>query len=341
MNDGRSNSGEPRETSRTDSVRLASQLPPEAVPIEVTGTDGYSPELIGNFKKTARRAVDFFSEHFGSTGQTLKISIGTDETAFRTGYNLTTGKVRYPFRQSLKNDGLESKDVLTHEIFHALVSQKYPHLSGPSILKKPEMVRMHEALADFFTHQLYPDSHFGEDFEKKRPYLREYSSTRRVSLSPGEHAQANAVSSYLIKNEIRLPQIKEYLDRGDLSLDALGKLSSGLAKDIAKDQTFHMESVVQNYPQSRLRRYRVKPDRALKVEFQPNDAMRREHPDLEVVWRNSRGMPSQFFTVASTETGFEVTPKTESGAEKMIACFHDGDDLIGSRPFYFSVAKPD
>jgi hypothetical protein len=276
----------------------------------------------------------------------LKLEVGEGASGLRTGFNFETDTICFPENSSVRNGGLDSVDVITHEVFHALTFQSYPELFSGSRATAKESVRLHEALADYFTYQLYPDEHFGENYHTEKPHLRRYRNRRRVSLSPGAHSQGNAITSYLLKHEVEPSQIREFLSRGDFTLKGLQKSSPELQGELKRDASFSFKDTVSNYPPSSLRRYRIEPQRPLEVSFKANDPLKKAHPNLSVEWVNPQGYPSRGYLIEGDGDRFTVEPRGDADPEKVIAVFRDGEDVVGARPFYFGPAfdethKPD
>lgn len=286
----------------------------------------------------AKAAVSFFEENYGPVTRPLKFEVGDQCGALRTGYNYEMDTVRMPRQEVLENCGLESNDVVHHEIFHALLFQAYPAACTQEHLDNPDSVRLHEGLADFFAHQLEPDQHFGEKFQHSEPYLREYRTDLTVSLSAGSHAQGNAITSHLLSSGVTNQDIKTFLSQGDFTLEGLSHANPALEKSLARDASFSLDEMVGSYPKSRLGRYRLRPDVPLELKFSANSALSEAHPNLQIDWMNMEKMPSKKFVFEEPFPGhFLVSRTPEADTEKMLARFSEGGKTIGFRPFYFGT----
>lgn len=289
-------------------------------------------------RETAARAVQFFQQNFGQVSRPVAIDVEYTEFALRPGFRAQDDVVNFPANAQGFRPELGSRDIITHEVFHALMHQAYPQYSEPDKIRGSDFVRLHEGLADYFTHLLYPDDSFGEDRTGNSNPLRYYRNDRRVSLSPGGHAQGNAITSYLIKNQVSPAQIRGFLEGGQFTLEALAAVDEGLSADLKLDQTFELQDQIFNYQSSVLHRYWLEQGRPLGVSFQSNEALSAAHPELRVRWVNPSGFPVSKFEIRAQQDGsFQITPLAESGTEKVIALFEEGDRLLGSRPFYFGV----
>ncbi len=311
---------------------------PKPGTIEISAGADVSLEERVRLTSQAKAAVSYFAENFGPVTRPLRFEVGDQCLALRTGYNYELDVVRMPRQDVLENCGLESADVIRHEIFHALIFQAYPEVCTEAHLDDPNSVRLHEALADFFAHQLEPDQHFGEKYKVSDPYIREYRTDLTVSLSAGSHAQGNAITSHLLASEVTNQDIKNFLSHGDFTLEALSQTNQSLESSLARDASFSLDEKVENYPASGLGRYRLRADVPLDLTFSPNIALRDAHPDLQIDWLNMKKMPSEKFVFEQPSPGhFRISRTPEADTEKILARFSEGDKVIGFRPFYFGT----
>lgn len=305
--------------------------------VAIHGAQQVSGEQLQRLRQRAERAVDFFEENFGAVAGPLKIDLEAKDT-LSTGYNAETATVNFPVANNLIERGIESVDVVDHEIFHALVAQRFPATATPEVLKSTEGQLLHESLADFFAFKMNPDPHFGENFRKDREYLRSYHNDLAVSLSPGGHAKGNALTAHLLRAQVELPQISQFLHTQDFRLEALAEVSPRLKQALEQDASLAVERQVGEYPPSAINRYRIQPDRPLEVEFRPNAALLQAHPNFRVDWSTMEGLPSREYTIQSREDrSFLVASKSDSNPEKLLARYYDGQRLLGSQPYYFSA----
>lgn len=306
--------------------------------IQILGSQQISREQLQRLRRTAEEAMAFFEQHFGPVESPLKIDVGPDSPGLTTGYNLESDTISFPKTKHVVNLGLDSVDVIDHEIFHALVARRFPHTSTPEKMKDPDGLRLHEGLADYFAYKLHPDRYFGENYRDDKEYLRDYNTQLAVSLAPGSHAQGNAITSLLLREGVELAQIRQFLERGEFTLEALQEISPELKTALQRDASFAVSQRVPNYPQSAIHRYRIEPSRPLQVEFEPNGPLLEAHPDFRVAWSTMEGLPSQHYQIeAKASHQFEVKSWEKSRPEKLLALFYDGKSLIGSQPYYFST----
>ncbi|MBX3166613.1 MAG: hypothetical protein KF760_04340 [Candidatus Eremiobacteraeota bacterium] len=306
--------------------------------IGIHGAQLVSGEQLQRLRQRAQRAVEFFEENFGPVSGPLKIDLEAQET-LSTGYNAETATICFPEVRNLIDRGLDSVDVVDHEIFHALVARRFPSTGGPEVLNSSEGQLLHESLADYFAYKMNPDPHFGENFRKDKEFLRSYHNDLTVSLSPGSHAQGNALTAHLLREQVELPQIRQFLQAGDFRLAALQQVSPGLKQALARDASFAVEQRVRQYPPSALNRYRIQPGRPLEVDFQPNAALLEAHPNFRVDWSTMEGVPSRHYIMESQDgRHFQIESTPQSRPEKLLARYYDGPRLIGSQPYYLSSA---
>lgn len=303
---------------------------------QLLNAEGLSAEKRRHVRAVVQRAVSFFDHNFGSVTRPVRLRVGGNAGALRTGFNIKDDVINFPIRTSDGKSGLDSDDIITHEVFHALTLQAYPELCTHERITEPEFVRFHEGLADYFTHKLYPDPNFAEGYPEDRPQIRQYRNSRKISLSSGGHYQGNAITSYLLKHNIQPSQVRDFMAGGELSLKALGALSPALETELQHDASLLVKEEIDNYPTSELRKYWLKKNRPLGVGFFPNAPLRQNHPNLSVTWVKPNGMPSQTFRMEPTgQRSYEISPMKTDQAEKVMAVFKDGDQVLGARPFYF------
>lgn len=315
--------------------RPADALASDAAEIAITASPEVPEADLRRLRETAAKAVSYFQEHFGTVRSPLRFEVGKATDALRTGYNFVNDTVCLPYLDSVKNAGLDSEDILNHEIFHALLIKAYPELPSPEELST---VRMHEGLADLFAHRLNPDRSFGEGYYLEKPSVREYHTDLRISLSAGTHAQGNAITSLLLSEDVSNGEIRSFLEAGDFSLTGLEGCSPAMKAALALDSSMAVEESVNAYPSSKTGRYWLRPEVPLEIAFLPNESVARQHSDFRVVWTDKAGVPSKSYTFEpSGDHAFRVSAAPEADSEKVIARFYDGDRVVGFRPYYFGV----
>ena len=304
--------------------------------VAIVASDSYSAETLERLENTAQQAVAFFRENFGPVPGPLQFNVGG--AALRTGYNATDDTIYLPEITTVHNAGLDSKDVINHEIFHALALRAYPTLPKPEAADEGELA-LHEALADFFAHQLSPDDHFGEGYRTDQPHLRAYHTDLKISLTSGGHAKGNAITSLLIGQDVTNGEIRQFLEGGDFRLEALGEVAPHLKPALDADRALAIADEISSpYTSSPTNRYWLKDDAPLEMSFRSNEKMQEAYPDMRVVWTDKRGYPTAQYSFDETgNNSFQVSGTAESRTEKAIARFYDQDRLLGFRPFYFGV----
>jgi len=284
-----------------------------------------SGEQRARLQARLERAQAVFEEHFGRLEQPLRIDL---DQGLRTGYNLETGWLQFPELEGIVERGIDSDDVVHHEAFHAMVAQKFPH-SLP--LDRPDKEILHEALADWFAYQLQPDNAFGEGYREDGKPLRNYRNDLLLPLASGAHASANAITDLLLSHQVSWPQVRQFLQQPDFSLEQLARLTPSLRQE----QAMQLDERVLNYPSSSRRRYRIEPERPLQLELRPNDALRDAHPRLQVEWTGT-----EHFVVRPQGDGrYTISPEGQGEATKMLAIFKEDGKVLGFRPFYFSTDR--
>ncbi len=304
--------------------------------VTIKAADSYSEESLQSLEDTAKKAVQYFRKNFGPVHRPVNFEVGG--SGLRAGYNPGEDTIYLPELGNVQNAGLESADVINHEIFHALVLSAYPNLPRPGGTGESE-IAMHEALADYFAYQLSPDQHFGENYRTDKSHLRDYHSDLKLNLSPGSHAQGNAITSMMLEHGVTNEEVRDFLLAGDFRLEALAKASPHFQEALKEDAQFTIDSQVSApYRQSPSNKYWLKSDTPLEITFSPNEKTRTSHPNMRVVWSNKRGYPSRHYSVLENEKNtFSVTPAGEGKVEKMLATFYDGESVIGFRQFYFGL----
>ena len=308
--------------------------------VQIQGTQQISGEQLQRLRQRAQRALEFFEENFGPVSQPLKIDLDAAET-LSTGYNAETATISFPPSAKLIDRGLESVDVVDHEIFHALVAQRFPAANSEQALNSLEGQRLHEGLADYFAYKMNPDPLFGENYRKDKDYLRRYDNDLTISLSPGSHAQGNALTAHLLREQVELSEIRNFLQSGDFRLEALAQATPKLKEALERDASFAVEQLVGHYPPSKLNRYRVQPGQPLEVNFQANPSLLQAHPNFRVDWTTMEGIPSQHYSIHSQDgRNFQIASRENSRPEKLLARYCDGDRILGSEPYYLSSLIP-
>lgn len=335
-----SRESEPLERFQSSAPEPAVIAPPEggasAGAVVIEAEAGISQESIHKLRLLAERAISHFAQHFGPVTQPLRFQVGNG--ALRAGYNLVDDVISLPQLGNVVNAGLDSADIINHEIFHALVLDAYPRLPS-SEDGVAGAVRLHESLADYFAHSLEPDPHFGEGYYIGQPYVRRYRTDLRLNLAAGAHAQGNALTTLLLEHGVTHQEVRSFLESGDFQLEALGKASPHLLPALQNELQLEVSDrvVSDGYSHSPKGRYWLE-QAPLELSFVPNPRVLEEHPGFHVVWCDTDGQPSPGFVFEEIAPHtFSITGLAGAGTEKVIARFCDGDKVIGFRPFYFGI----
>lgn len=256
-----------------------------------------APRLIKVFEK----ARSFFESELGDITETVEIEIAP-VSCLRTGYNKISGKIVFcPSRPTI-NAGLESIDVIHHEIFHALLCQKYPQLC---VVEGRDDV--HEALADVFAYRLNPDDYFGEGFYRESDYIRPYQTTWRVGLVRTPHERGMALSSSLIEKNL---SFRRMLD---------------LFNDPAKSE---VRDVVSGSESSHFNRYRLSRYQEMEIEL----IFAEKLGSVEVEWETTAGI--EFMKLSASK--YLIRNLDLKTSEKVRARFRDNHgNEIGGWHYYF------
>lgn len=205
-------------------------------PILMLSTLSFAGDLDALLKLSQER----FALEVGTVNTSIKIEISPNN-CLRTGYNRKTKTVIFCPNTKIINAGLDSKDVIHHEFFHALLCAYQADLCLDNGRDD-----VHEALADAFAYKLNPDARFGENYYKDFPYIRKYHTSWRVGLVQSEHERGIALASQMIASK---KELREFLP-----------LFSQPIKDEVVITAFGRET-------SKLNRYRLKVGEELKLSF--------------------------------------------------------------------------
>lgn len=325
--------------SRRNAAQSSAPVPNRDRPegeVVIRASDSFAPESLQRLEETALHAVDFFRRNFGPVNGQLNFEVGG--AGLRAGYNPTHDTIFLPELENVRQAGLDSTDVINHEIFHALVLNAYPELPKPGEAEESELA-LHEALADYFAHQLSPDPYFGEQYRSDRPHLREYQSDLKLGLSPGSHAQGNAIVSLLLEHGISSGDIRDFLQGGDFRLETLARSSPSLSQALEHDSGLEISAQVSPpYTPSSSHKYWLKSEQTLELSLLPNEKLRQATSDFRIVWTSKDGYPSRHYTFEEKAgSTYAVHPNEGAKVEKVLANFYDGEKVIGFRQFYFGV----
>lgn len=264
---------------------------------------GNYPVNSAELKHHYQVAYDLFSREVGPLKVPLTISIAPRDCV-RTGYNFVNNQVVFCSNERVINLGLDSVDVIYHEMFHAFICNFSRNLCGNNM-----RVDVHEGLADYFAHLINPDTYFGENFYHGLGYIREYRTTWRPGLVQGDHERGNAYASSLIQSR--------------------ASLRSALRLFSTPPQSEEVEDIITGPSKSKLNRYRLKANEIMGVEFRFAPAAQ----VARVVWKLPPGVLIQEISPKS----FRIKAAQAIPASKGFAIFlnRNGSEL-GSRTYYFA-----
>lgn len=253
-----------------------------------------------------RKAKDAFENQFGPLNENIQISIQSRD-CLRTGYNFVDKKVVFCSNKNTINYGLNSADVINHELFHAFICQKLPAKCQKNNLNVPA----HEALADYFSYLLIPDQNFGESYYTQVPYIRSYFTDFHADLVENDYEIANAYVTELIQKNVSLKNAARLLDTpkpvADFRLTAL------------------------DLPQSELGRYRLVPLNTyrFRLEFRSSAVAKIS------VENESRDIAIQ----VQNKNNFTIKLLGEIKAQAFFINFHDQRNrIIGRKKIYLGSA---
>lgn len=307
--------------------------------IQFSVSEDISAESLNRLNMIVEQALKFFELKFYQILEPVEIRVGSKSSALRTGYDFKDGSLNFPEIENIENFGLNSIDVIHHELFHLLICRGFPKICVPELLTDQSVIRLHEALADYFAYKLNSDSHFGEHYFSSKKYIRNYDNDLTLSLTEGAHGDGNAIAKYLIKNKITLDQIKAFLASGRFDLNALSAISPELDTDIRQDLTYILDEETSNYPLSSKRKYRLVSENPLQLKFIANGSLQSAMPQLRIEWTDENGnLPTHFeIRSAANNLEFTVSPLPGAKSEKVIAVIYSQNKMIGYRAFYFGL----
>jgi len=290
-------------------------------------------------EKGTSDTIAFFNSHLFKILEPIQIEAGS-LPAFRTGYDFDRKVVQYPNLRNIKGLGSESADVIRHETVHALLCAKRPEICTKEFLKNPEATVLHEALADFIAYKMSPDGFFGEEYYLDKPYVRSYVSDFNYSLVAGAHNKASALVTFLITRDFSVEDMKVFFAQDDFSISALLSAKPEAKTMFSSMQKAEINFTSVNYPLSSLHRYRMQAGKPLILEFVPNIEVKTEFRGLTVRILDENFLPVPDLKIAASGDGNHIRIEISSSSpvfKKLLACYYDGEKLIGFQPFYIEA----
>lgn len=252
-------------------------------------------------EKLFLRAAQYFESELGKLDGSVRIEIAPS-ACLRTGYNRRTGSVVFCPNARVQNMGLNSIDVINHELFHAFLCLKHPEYCSGN-----ERDDVHEALADVFAYRMNPDEYFGEGFYKNSAFIRAYQTNWRVGLVRTPHEKGLALASQIIQQNNLLASELVLFDRNP--------------RIEVFDEITGLEA-------SALNRYRLSLGQAIEIDFRFSSDL----DGIQVSWPESSNIG--FTRLGSTK--FRLTNRRLSSTEKIRVLFLDKEKKeIGGWNYYF------
>jgi hypothetical protein len=206
------------------------------------------------------RASKFYHQEMSFFPAEINVAIDASK-CFRTGYDYKANTLKFCKKGNVQNFGLDSVDVINHEVFHYNFCHQYPANCEPAFLKNKDNVAKHEGLADFFSYKMNPDTYFGENFKVGVSHLREYKNDlcyNMVVRSP--HLKGSSITGYIINKGFTFNDLKAFFssfDFADMSQNSNEKCFEKRTEPILK---------VQGRSQSPLHKYWIEKNDSVEFE---------------------------------------------------------------------------
>ena len=286
-------------------------------------------------EQTLARGIAAWRASIGPIDHPPVIHVGGG--AMRAGYSAERDEIGFPASGEVKAHGIRSRDVVLHELFHALASQ-FP-AARAAASGDDDQKALHEALADLFAHTLEPDALFGEDYYADRPYVRAYHSDLCYALARGPHARGNALVSRLIDAGYTLADVGCFLREQPFTREALLELRRAGDACLGEAHAPDVSIEPRGYPSSMLQRFVLDPARPLELVFRPDAAFRAELGKLDVSWdaQEVAGLGAQRLADEGDAVVWRLTATAGAPLRKAVARLLSGGKVVGFVPFYFRI----
>lgn len=311
-------------------------------------SDKYSISLNDNanldltlLKATLEDAIRAFESNVATLNAKLNVSVGP-KGCLRAGYDVTSKEIVFCNTKNVKNFGLDSKDVILHESFHAMLCNVRPDVCSSSAFAEVEKVAVHEALADFFSYHISPDECFGENFYKDRQCVRNYRTSMCYSLIDGAHAKGSTIVTYLLNENKMLSGLKQVLLYSEFNLTGvLQRFSLSDNSCFSANQAPALTYKVKNRETSKLNKYWLIDGETLELEFIANLVLTEKFSNFSINWLTVDGKQSVLFNISagSDPLSFKFLPNQPKGIEKLMLQIWNDSELIGSIPFYMGIKE--
>lgn len=279
------------------------------------------------------RAQQLFSTDIFPSGTISFSSLSTD--CLRTGYQFEKKRIVFCSSDKVIHGGKDSKDVIHHEAFHAMLCQLRPNWCTSTSLASDEAITVHEALADFFASHLDDNETFGEGFYHNFDWIRSYQNSLCYSLTSNSYLQAGALNRYWANHQIELKDFKNYLLNGELNLKSLREY--GLIDGVCFFDKSSIIPIEQDL--SPLHRYRIPLEGAMfRLDISHNVAKEVAPITLNLINNNSEITTD--FTLKSEGLDFFLIPSNLKVRGRYYLQMKDQRrNVVGLMPLYLSVRK--
>lgn len=286
-------------------------------------------QTIEKLQDTATEALHKFEDAFGPLTSDIEIDLESN-TCLRVGYDFQNTTVRFCDIKHVKSQGLESVDVIRHELFHAMICQKYPAICSQEFLNDINNQALHESLADFFAYTLSPDNNFGEDFYTSGVPVRNYKTDFCYSLVTSAYDKANALVSNFIENKLSLSDFSLMLKK-QFNVSALIRSAKAPCFDLATAPQFSLVPV--SVPLSNLNRYRIELGESLRLVAEANNEFKKNFKSIRLEWQFPQSDAYELSEVAPQEYTVRALAPGRFIETKLL--IFENERLIGKSSFYF------
>ncbi len=144
-----------------------------------------------------------------------------DKACLRTGYHFEQKRINFCGSDYVKNGGMNSRDVIFHEAFHAMLCQLRPDWCTDQVRENNQSLAIHEALADFFARTVDSTNYFGEEYYRTHPWIRPYQNDLLLSLAKNPYHLAGSLNRVWKQKNLSLISFRDFIYSGQLSLSSL------------------------------------------------------------------------------------------------------------------------
>lgn len=276
---------------------------------------------------------------FGDLPSPVLFRVGAG--AMQIAWDRETGAVSMPGGAAVRNYGLDDRDLLRHETFHAVVGRMFPALVTPERLGDEASVALHEATADFFASLGDDDDTFGDRYYADGRPLRKYRTPMRYTLVTGAHAKGNTLTSHLIARGATLQEVADFFRSRPFELASLIRAGEGPAFGLGGGGAPEVRIAVPGQATSAIGRYRVRAGDL--VSLTCSEACARTFPGMSFDFAGKDGKAPLVFGFEGAEgpgTCFRIVALQPRGAEKVVVRHVADGRVVGFSILYLSLAAP-